>query len=101
MFQSLGPRRVSAAKRTRLEPSNFQMIGSGPFNFSSDAILTSVVTIFVAVFLTRAMIAAELLPMLSRIENNASALQTQITALQTQVTDLRTEIFDKFVQRWW
>jgi hypothetical protein len=94
MFQSLGPRRVSAAKRTRLEPSNFQMIGFGPFNFSADAILNSVVTIFVVVFLTRAMIAAELLPILLRIENNASALQTQ-------VTDLRTEIFDKFVRRWW
>ena len=117
MFQSLGLRHVSAAKSTR--PSNLKMIGFGLFKVTADSVLTSAVTIFVGTVVNRAMIAAELYPILMRLDSrmtflennltmNAARLESRMTFLEnkvsnltTQISSLRTEIYDKFMKKWW
>ena len=117
MFQSLGLRHVSAAKSTR--PSNLKMIGFGLFMVTADSVLTSAVTIFVGTVVNRAMIAAELYPILMRLDSrmtflennltmNAARLESRMTFLEnkvsnltTQISSLRTEIYDKFMKKWW
>ena len=95
------------------------MIGFGLFKVTADSVLTSAVTIFVGTVVNRAMIAAELYPILMRLDSrmtflennltmNAARLESRMTFLEnkvsnltTQISSLRTEIYDKFMKKWW
>ena len=55
------------------------MIGFGLFKVTADSVLTSAVTIFVGTVVNRAMIAAELYPILMRLDSRMTFLENNLT----------------------
>ena len=72
------------------------MIGFGLFMVTADSVLTSAVTIFVGTVVNRAMIAAELYPILMRLDSRMTFLENNLTMnaarLESRMTFLENNL---------